>query len=363
VISTPLDFFIDDPDFDEEPKQPWADSLVYKALFQLLADVNHVSDHVAIIYARNEHGRFLEPNEYRSETLEASVFYLSTVDIDTDLDDGRVSTWYNGQFIDIYHNDRGKDIMVTHEALDILSLATNGRMTPARVWRMAMHQGKPLCWEFEQINYGPVEEYQGIFWADLTPGFNNIAPRFSGMVRLGCEGLKKKLPELELLNDVELIRQAIIWEGKFWVWMAPHEFPLSELPHDNSIIPGVLNRPTYFCAPSKFEQLPSEIFVDIASRCTLSSLLSLVSTSHHIRFTHLAFLSDRDILARAWIRMSAPWYEVNFPTKPPNQRSDWRLWMGWSYLTRCLSSPSMRNRRRIWDIAEQLERRANEIGI
>lgn len=35
-----------------------------------------------------------------------------------------------------------------------------------------------------------------------------------------------KMMKLEQLGDVELIRPAIIWEGKFWVWMRPDRYAL-----------------------------------------------------------------------------------------------------------------------------------------
>jgi hypothetical protein len=37
--------------------------------------------------------------------------------------------------------------------------------------------------------------------------------------------------------------------------------------------------------------------------------------------------------------------------------------VGWGYLQRCLCNGSMRNQKRIWQIAEQLELLADEVGI
>jgi len=64
-------------------------------------------------------------------------------------------------------------------------------------------------------------------------------------------------------------------------------------------------------------------------------------------------------MARSWIEMSAPWYvakDVN--TDKSSDRSS-----GWAYLRRCVDDASMMNRQRIWGIAEQLERKADAMGI
>ena len=60
----------------------------------------------------------------------------------------------------------------------------------------------------------------------------------------------------------------------------------------------------------------------------------------------------------AWIKESAPWYQVHLPEEHFNGSRYKR--MGWTYLQKCVDSPSMMNRKRI---AEQLERKADEMGI
>ena len=70
---------------------------------------------------------------------------------------------YNGD--NIYRVSNGADIMVTSVALStILSIATHGRMTPQRIWRMAMCDGRladqTRCWHsFGGIDYyGQIED-------------------------------------------------------------------------------------------------------------------------------------------------------------------------------------------------------------
>ena len=105
--------------------------------------------------------------------------------------------------------------------LDILSLATNGRMTPVRVWRMAMHQGKPLDGGFEQIDYGPVQKFEEIWWADLTPGFNRIGDS-------ACDGQRKYswTGAIKWCRAYPAGRQLFGMENFGWV-MAPHESVLN----------------------------------------------------------------------------------------------------------------------------------------
>ena len=69
--------------------------------------------------------------------------------------------------------------------------------------------------------------------------------------------------------------------------------------------------------------------------------------------------SDRDFIARLWIKMSAPWYAVQ------DMKVDEGIVCrnGWAYLRRCVDDASMMNRMRIWGIAEQLERKADAMGI
>lgn len=144
-------------------------------------------------------------------------------------------------------------------------------------------------------------------------------------------------------------------------------FPINE---DNTLLhhpitPTILEPSTHFHALSKIELLPFEILVDITSRCPLSTLICLPSTSHHMRSKLLALSSDRDYIACTWIKTSAPWYEIHLPEEEHPHSSSRNKRMGWLYLQRCVhtSNGSMMNRKRIWGIAEQLERKAINMGI
>jgi len=252
----------------------------------------------------------------------------------------------------------GTNIMVQSASLPILSMATGGRMTPQRLWRLAILQGffedsdRNL---FDGIDYGEVIEGTGM----------NIKPI------PGIHDFKR----FEELGDVERIKIAIIHKGKFWIWMRPdrlvflfdishptvnayqaRSFPLKSTGSANE--PVHIEPPSYDAARSALELLPFELVSQIANYLPLPSLLSLVSASRHLRFKFVGLPSDRDALARSWIANNAPWYlpRENLCLGADNV-------VGWEYLKRCLESGSMRNRQRIWKVAEQLEKKANEIGI
>lgn len=251
----------------------------------------------------------------------------------------------------------GTNVVVQSASLPILSMATRGRMTPQRLWRLAICQGfledsnRNL---FDGIDYGEVIEGMG----------GNIKPT------PGISDLKG----FEELGDVERIKTAIIHDGKFWIWMRPdrsvpldisyptvnahqaHRFPLKSTNSANE--PIHIEPPSYDAAHSALELLPFELISQIANYLPLPSLLSLVSACRQLRFELLGLPSDRDALARSWITENEPWYL-------PEEKSCLCAndVVGWEYIKRCLESGSMKNRKRIWKVAEQLEKMANGIGI
>lgn len=99
----------------------------------------------------------------------------------------------------------GTSIFVQEPALEILTLATDGRITPQRYWRLCMVKG---CWlpsmqykGFAGIDYGQGGQAQG-----LVP-----APRWN----------VEDVTHLEELGSVERVKQAIIHDSGYWVWMSP----------------------------------------------------------------------------------------------------------------------------------------------
>lgn len=125
------------------------------------------------------------------------------------------SGWAQAMDGTVYNIRDYTSIFVTSASLAILSLATDGKMTFRRAWRMLVHE-----WE-ETQRYGVTGiDYFGAIpecrfeYPYVTPGFST-------------DTAAEKMTELEPLGDIELIRQAIIWEGKFWVWIRPDLYALS----------------------------------------------------------------------------------------------------------------------------------------
>lgn len=156
------------------------------------------------------------------------------------------------------------------------------------------------------------------------------------------------------------------------VYLTDFRFPVS----GQYFEPCFVQNPSMVQQVSRIEKLPVEILVQILSHVPLPSLLRFLFTSHHLRSKLLLFKSDRDQLARVWMESSAPWYlpvlngdgEVVLINEGDHDVADRRgangnYVVGWAYLKRCLDSPSMKNRKRIWGIAQQLEKMADEMGV
>jgi hypothetical protein len=109
------------------------------------------------------------------------------------------------------------NIMVASAALTILSLATNGRMTQ-RIRRMMIDQRRHPPARFDSFKgidyYGDIQDGREEMPLD-TPGFTSI---------MWLHGGSEEVMELEELCDSEIIREQIIWEGQYWIWMGPDRY-------------------------------------------------------------------------------------------------------------------------------------------
>lgn len=100
----------------------------------------------------------------------------------------------------------GSIIMVQTASLPILGLASDKRMTPQRLWKVAIllgHYDGTATYGLSKVDYGEIAEARNQFPSPV-PGFS-----------------VEKLISLEKLGDVALVKKTIIEEGMFWVWMRP----------------------------------------------------------------------------------------------------------------------------------------------
>ncbi|KZP14320.1 hypothetical protein FIBSPDRAFT_1048859 [Athelia psychrophila] len=189
--------------------------------------------------------------------------------------------------------------------------------------------------------------------------------------------------DLESLGGEEQVRQAILNQKRLWVWLSPDRFPSQPNSRINSC-PILVDAASPSLASahklSSVEGVPQELLVLISAQLLLPTFLSFASVSRHLRCRLLGTGSNRNAFARAWIAHSAPWY-LPLPLHPSLKgawkKSNYRKQenedfscpksgiaaMDWDYLRRCLASGSMSNRKRIWKVAEQLEKKADELEI
>lgn len=238
----------------------------------------------------------------------------------------------------------GTNIMVQSCSLLILRLATRNRVTAKRLWRLAMFQGRSMRHGqvgLDKVDYGEIQGSQKL-WPLPLPGMSHEA-----------------FLSLAYLRNKRLIRDTIIHRGRYWIWMRPDRFPFE---HDSkfSTPPSVLSAPFASISKTKLECLPFELISMIASHTPFPTLLVLAASSRSLRFQLLAFEVDRNTLAHTWMQRSAPWFcpvSQHEPYKPSPIPDSWQ------YLARCFHSGSMRNRKRIWKIAEQIEDLADGCGV
>jgi len=154
--------------------------------------------------------------------------------------------------------------------------------------------------------------------------------------------------------------------------------------------------------PCKLDSLPSDILSGIASLLPPASIVSLLQTNSQLRQRLLPYASSATyefirvntphILPAPhfsstpdWIlRPQKPW-ETDGPARPKTGKEEDHKWIGqWNsvgvrlrkdwrdegtgvpwlrYAQACERSPSMMNRKRLWGIALQLEKKAFELGL
>lgn len=171
-----------------------------------------------------------------------------------------------------------------HERLTIIFLATDGRMTLQRIWRVLVHECEAVLRRgLSEIDcFGDILEYT-LYMPELAPGFS--ASRGVAM---------KKMVELGPLGDVEVIQQAIIWEETYWPWMRSdwyalfvlflsfsvspvhrfefYRFPTGRILHNRSSIPITLE-------PPAFLNVLSDILID--SSIAAVPLIYIAPISRH----------------------------------------------------------------------------------
>jgi len=261
-----------------------------------------------------------------------------------DWDLGSVNGPENGDYLVSF----GVLIMVQDFALPILHLATGGRVTPQRLWRLAMYQGHSDLsgpdYGLDNVDYGEISDEREQFPLPIP--------------NMKC----RKVKELEKLGDVQKIKDAIAQWGGYWMWMRADRFPLDVVDKQSApsfASPGV---PSISPNASAIERLPLEIAHVIVLSGPLTSLLVLASASRTMRSILLGSEANCNTLATAWITRNAPWFAPATSDLEPHYEMH-KARDAWAYLQGCCASPSMRNRARIWKVAERIENIAEQSDI
>ncbi|KAH7924779.1 hypothetical protein BV22DRAFT_1112632 [Leucogyrophana mollusca] len=347
--------------FEYSPSQLQPGPLVLEALRVILdEDERRGQEDITVIGAIHADGEPFsdDPDGFGEDEVEAvadsDIRSISHCTMGETWDMGDVESRYTGQS---YRISYGCCMMVQSASLAIMPLATNGRLTPQRLWRLAMRQGLGFptdSYGLYDVDYGEVDKEREQFPACI-PGLSD-----------------EYVIALEALGDLDAIQRTIIHDGKFWIWMTPDRFPLEPTSHD---IPLSLITLASAKAISKIELLPLELLTHLSVCTTLPALFALASASQTLRTRILGC----DAIARSWIQMNAPWYipvpssvhELDQTYTTKNKQARWDVWgesemavnMNWAYLRRCLNSGSMRNRGRIWKVIQNIERVADQAGV
>ncbi|KAG8775187.1 hypothetical protein FRC12_001621 [Ceratobasidium sp. 428] len=239
----------------------------------------------------------------------------------------------------------GGTFYVLTTMLPILDAATGGRVTPYRLWRLVISRGFFQGYPNDGVrgvDYGLVEK----FWDYRPLLFGDI-----DVIRIATS--------LENLGDTP---EEIAWhlrDAGYWVWMRPDRFPIDEaLPSHSARWPFTMTSPpTDSSYIPLISQLPPELILHLCSEMSLSDIVALAETGKTLYNQLIGTQEARDNLAKMYMYSHARWCL-------PYGETELKWWndrngddtLGWDYMRRCYTdSYSMRNRRRIWQVAESIE--------
>ncbi|EAU89670.2 hypothetical protein CC1G_02559 [Coprinopsis cinerea okayama7 len=279
---------------------------------------------------------------------------------------------------------------ITFTAYSILKTAAP-RLTTEALYRLltrnySLEKHPYTSCVIPHINYGPAMKSWGQE-AMLTDVIGGEDPGMRWM-KLLCS---------EIRSTEDILYEAWRGKGRLWTFVRPNVFPIAEtMPR----LEFVQVQPTGTPAneklreaktkkrslrsnkkPSKFVSLPLDVMMLMCEQLTVTSFLYVLSLNRAIRtllLPHVDQIAYRAMQAlepyyfpskplasddtdRQRVELDAwehEWKEAGFEIEGLRQKAPWL-----QYRIQCSRSPSMRNRRRIWDIAQQMETLAVKQGI
>jgi hypothetical protein len=175
--------------------------------------VTHAYDNIGGPGTTHEDNTLLTTGENKIPDVQIRVLLLDPCDFDWEED--RIEST-DGT---IYRGSQGTDILVATAALAILTLATNGRITPKRIWELAV-KSKRLGGQSRWYSFDGIEYYEG-FRDGRGCGTDPFPNHTPGFPHIWNDGVPQTVSDLENLGDIELIIRNIIWEGRHWIWIRP----------------------------------------------------------------------------------------------------------------------------------------------
>lgn len=254
-------------------------------------------------------------------------------------------------------DERPTLVFVNASALRIVSLAAPC-LTPARLWALKMlDQGPGEQRPISDVEYGPV--WAGGMYVTLRQ-MEDDDKVDQWMLQFMRSGVVREEDRTEMMMGM----------GRQWVFVRPDRFPVTQAFAYRSQLPNVAAHLELSALDLGLPSLPVDILLHIASFLSLSCLLKFSSLTRSMLSALGPFL---DSLTHSLLIRDSPWL------LPPDDGGPEKIWwdshcqvfMGgqetpfpWiGYARACWESPSMKNRRRLWGIAEQLEVLAERRGL
>ncbi|KAG8775185.1 hypothetical protein FRC12_001619 [Ceratobasidium sp. 428] len=225
--------------------------------------------------------------------------------------------------------------------LPILDAATSGRVTPYRLWRLVISRGffqDNPHYATGGVDYGPIEK----LWDDRPRLFGDLHNK--ALIHMEDNGTPEEI--------AELLRSA-----GYWMWMRPDRFPICTTNSSHTRRPLALTSPIDPDPLTPISCLPIELLLHLCSELSISGIVALAETGKAFYNQLIGTHEARDTLAKVYMRLHARWCL-------PHGEAELEWWndrngddaLGWDYMRRChTGSYSMRNRRRIWQVAESIE--------
>ncbi|KAF8805196.1 hypothetical protein BYT27DRAFT_6670582 [Phlegmacium glaucopus] len=249
------------------------------------------------------------------------------------------------------------------------------RLKPYMIYHLVVYPTELYDGYIRGIDYGPAGgiQDQSANWLGIcgVEGYDEQEKEWQGM--LTQEGK----------TDEEILYDAWRGRGNMWVFVRPDRFPIAETLAANPllVVSGHSNAGMNPHRSSALDALPLDILIFICQRLPVKSTHMLLCTNRGLRRQilphanmiayHQIITYERHLLPAGPFelrdskhgREEVDWWDAEW-SKGGIRKEEFQVNIPWFiYRRECSKSLSMWNRRRIWGIAQQLERLAIDRGF